>query len=67
MFGLGGGELVVVIILAILLIGPRDIPKAANQIGRWVRQFKFAANDFKETLQKEIEIDEDHPSDPKKS
>jgi sec-independent protein translocase protein TatA len=57
MFGLGGGELFVVVLLAVLLIGPKDLPKAASALGRWVRQLKSAVGDFKETVEKEISDD----------
>ncbi|MDX1386976.1 MAG: Sec-independent protein translocase protein TatB [bacterium] len=66
MFGLGGGELILVAVLAILLIGPKDLPKVAQSIGKWVRQFKGAAQDFKDTVEQEIAIpDEQDPKSPR--
>jgi len=67
MFGLGGGELFVVALLAILLIGPKELPKVATQVGRWYRQLKTGANEIKSTVEKEINLDEDPPHNSKKS
>ena len=62
MFGLGGGEIFIIALLAILLIGPKDLPKLAQQIGRWYRQFKNAVQDVKSTVEKEVSLEEDTPS-----
>lgn len=67
MFGLGGGELVLVILLAIILIGPKDIPKVASQVGRIFAQFKGAANDLKTTVERELDLQNENPPSDKKS
>ncbi len=59
MFGLGGGEIFVVIVLAIVLIGPRDLPRVASQLGRFYRRFKTAAEDLKTTVEREVGDHED--------
>jgi sec-independent protein translocase protein TatB len=66
MFGLGGAELVIVIILAIIFIGPKDLPKVATQLGRLYRQFKAAADDLKTTVEREIDHSEPKPIEVKK-
>jgi Sec-independent protein secretion pathway components len=58
MFGLGGAELLVVILLAVLLIGPKDLPRVAHQLGRWFGQFKGAADELKNTLEREVSLHE---------
>lgn len=65
MFGLGGGEIFIVALLAILLIGPKDIPKVAKQIGRWYGQFKNTAHEIKSNVEKEISLEEEPPSENK--
>jgi Tat protein translocase TatB subunit len=55
MFGLGGGEVFLVLLLAILLIGPRDLPRVATQIGRFYRKLRSAAEDLKDTVERETE------------
>jgi Sec-independent protein translocase protein TatA len=41
--------------LAILLIGPRDLPRVATQIGRFYRKLRSAAEDLKDTVERETE------------
>ncbi|HEX5037024.1 MAG TPA: twin-arginine translocase TatA/TatE family subunit [bacterium] len=52
MFGLGSGELIVVLILAVIFIGPERLPKFAHAIGRFVRQLQKSVEDIKEDIQK---------------
>ena len=59
MFGLGGGELILVVLLAIVLIGPKEMPKVAHQLGKWTRQIKLALEEFKSTVEKEINVDDE--------
>lgn len=66
MFGLGGSELFVVILLAILFIGPKDLPRFASRLGRYYRQFKAAADDLKNTLEREIDLTDDPKNDKPK-
>ena len=65
MFGLGGGELLLVLLLAVLLIGPRDLPKVATQVGRWYRRFRLAAEDLKGTVEREIDLSDQEKIPPK--
>ena len=65
MFGLGGGELMLVLIVAVLLIGPRDLPRVATQIGRWYRRFRQAAEELKDTVEREIDLSEQPKIPPK--
>ena len=54
MFGISGGEFVILLLLALLIFGPDQLPKAAQQIGRVLRQLRTmansASNDIKEGL-----------------
>jgi len=58
MFGLGGGEVVLVVLLAILLIGPKDLPRVATQLGRYYRRLKDTAQELKTTVEREIDLSE---------
>jgi Tat protein translocase TatB subunit len=62
MFGLGGGELILVVLIAVVLIGPKDLPKVAHQLGKWTRQVKLAIQELKSTVEKEINLDDDSKS-----
>ncbi|PWV52157.1 sec-independent translocase [Nocardiopsis sp. L17-MgMaSL7] len=54
MFGISGGEFVLLLLLALLIFGPDQLPKAAQQVGRVLRQLRTmansASNDIKEGL-----------------
>lgn len=66
MFGLGGGEIVIVLLLAVIILGPKEIPRVATQLGKFYRQLKFAADDLKTTVEKELR-EEPPPSDKPKT
>ena len=51
MFGLGFGEIILVLVVALLVLGPEKLPKLAKQLGRGMREFRRAASDFQSTLQ----------------
>ena len=55
MFGIGMPELLLILAIALIVIGPKKLPDLAKSLGRAMREFKKATNEFKETIQ----IDED--------
>jgi sec-independent protein translocase protein TatB len=58
MFGLGIGEFVLVLVVALLVLGPKQLPKLARQLGRATREFKRAAREFQNTLS-EVDIEKE--------
>ena len=50
MFGLGFGEIIFVLVVALLVLGPEKLPKLAKQLGRGMREFRRAASEFQATL-----------------
>lgn len=56
MFGLGTTELLVILFLALLVLGPERIPKVASQIGKAIRGFRRATQDLKDQIDEEGEI-----------
>jgi len=58
MFGLGIGEFVLVLVVALLVLGPKQLPKLARQLGRATREFKRAAREFQNTLS-EVDLDKE--------
>ena len=55
MFGIGMPELLLILAIALIVIGPKKLPDLAKSLGRTLREFKKATSEFKETIQ----IDED--------
>lgn len=51
MFGIGMPELILILAIALIVIGPKKLPDLARSLGRAMREFKKATNEFKETMQ----------------
>lgn len=47
MFGLGTGELFIVVALALIFLGPEKLPGLATKIGRFVRQARLIVDEIK--------------------
>ena len=54
MFGLGFGEIVIIAILALLLLGPDRLPEAAKTLGKTLQDLKKATDGLKGQLQSEM-------------
>ena len=58
MFGIGMPEMILILAIALIVIGPKKLPDLAKSLGRAMREFKKATNEFKETMQIEGELAE---------
>lgn len=56
LFGIGGPELVVLLFLAGVVLGPRRLAKAAREMGRFVNQIRVLANNLTKELNREIDL-----------
>lgn len=55
MFGsLGVPELMLIFVVALLLFGPKNLPKIGRTMGRALGEFRRASNDFKRTIEEEV-------------
>lgn len=52
MFGIGGSELFLIIIIAVMLFGADKIPEVARSLGKGIQQLKSATDDIKSEIQK---------------
>ena len=55
MFGIGGGELILIIFIALMLFGSDKIPEIARAMGKGMAQLKNATNERKSEIQKGAE------------
>jgi TatA/E family protein of Tat protein translocase len=55
MFGLGPGELLIILAIALIFLGPKRLPDVATSLGKAIRSFRKATND----LTAQLEIDEE--------
>lgn len=53
MFGLGGAEMGVLLIIVLLIFGPSQIPKMARSIGEAMREFRKAQREITDELQRD--------------
>ena len=64
MFGLGGGELFLIFIIALLFLGPKKLPELAKGLGQAMREFQKARDEMvnemnkphTDTAKKDVEV-----------
>ncbi|HTT70987.1 MAG TPA: twin-arginine translocase TatA/TatE family subunit [Anaeromyxobacteraceae bacterium] len=58
------GEILIILVLALILLGPQKLPDAAKQLGKGLREFKKATDDLKAQFESELYSSEQTPSRP---
>jgi Tat protein translocase TatB subunit len=58
MFGtLGGPELFLILLIALIVFGPRKLPEIGKSMGRMMAEFRKASNEFRQTIENEVEAE----------
>lgn len=50
MFGIGMPELMIIMVIALIVIGPQKLPELARSLGKGLAEFKKATDDFKQSV-----------------
>mgnify|MGYP006301201309 CR=1 FL=1 len=64
MFGLGAGEIAVILVIALIFIGPKKLPELARSLGKGLREFQKAKDEMMSEIHKSG--DEDDEDEKKK-
>ena len=60
-FGIGGMELLVVVLLAFIILGPRQLTSAAKGLGRMIRELRNATTQFSHLMDEDDEVGKGQP------
>ncbi len=58
MFGIGMPEMLLILAIALIVIGPKKLPDLAKSLGRALREFKKATSELKESIELDSELKE---------
>ena len=64
MFGIGMPELMLIFVLALLIFGPKELPRIARTLGKAMGELRRASDELRDGIQREIELAERADSSP---
>lgn len=64
MFGMSMTEIIIIVVVALLILGPKDLPNAAKSLGKAIREVRKAGDDLRETFEREVMLEPEKPTKP---
>ena len=58
MGSIGMPELIIIMVIALVIFGPRKLPELGRSLGKSLGEFKRASNELRSTLEEEIRVEE---------
>ncbi len=55
--GIGFSEILIILVIALIVIGPKRLPEVAKTMGKGLAEFKRAMEDIKNTVNEEVKED----------
>lgn len=65
MSGVGSSELIILVLIGLVVLGPKRLPQIANQLGSWIGQARRMTRAMRRQLEEELNFDEDFGIKPK--
>jgi sec-independent protein translocase protein TatA len=59
MFGIGMPELIIILVIALIVIGPQKLPDLARSLGKGLAEFERASNGFRRSVEEEARAAEE--------
>jgi len=66
MFNVGGPEVLVILLVALIVLGPHQLPKAARQVGQVMTEIRKVSSGFQRELTSALEAEEKKAEPPMK-
>jgi sec-independent protein translocase protein TatA len=66
MGSLGLPEIIFILVIALLIFGPKRLPEIGRTLGKGMAEFRKATNDLKNTITTELTIEDEQPARPRR-
>jgi Tat protein translocase TatB subunit len=63
MFNVGGGEVIVILLIALIVLGPDKLPGAARQVGKYLNEFRRISAGFQDEIRSAMDVATQAPVD----
>ncbi|MBI4744737.1 MAG: TatA/E family twin arginine-targeting protein translocase [Actinobacteria bacterium] len=64
-FGLGVPELIIILVIALIIFGPRKLPEIGQALGKGIREFKKGTQEIQKDLESAVKIDDEPKAETK--
>lgn len=58
-FGIGLPEMIIILVIALLIFGPKKLPEIGRSLGKTIRSFQEASKEFESEFKREIDTSKD--------